>query len=38
MREHTYQLLFAAIATGLCIFERTHARRAETSEAKPQLV
>ena len=22
MREHTYQLLFAAIATGLCIFER----------------
>ena len=33
MREHTYQLLFAAIATGLCIFERSYASRAET---KPQ--
>jgi hypothetical protein len=36
MREHVYQLLFAAIATGLCIFERSYAHRAETSEAKPQ--
>ena len=36
MREHTYQLLFAAIATGLCIFERSYAHRAETSEARPQ--
>jgi hypothetical protein len=35
MREHTYQLLFAAIATGLCIFERSYAHRAETSEARP---
>ena len=32
MREHTYQLLFAAIATGLCIFERSYAHRAETSK------
>jgi hypothetical protein len=36
MREHTYQLLFAAIATGLCIFERSFAHHAQTSEAKPQ--
>lgn len=36
IREHTYQLLLAAIATGLCIFERSYAHRAETSEAKTQ--
>jgi hypothetical protein len=36
MREHTYQLLFAAIATGLCIFERNYAHRAERSDARPQ--
>jgi hypothetical protein len=34
MREHTYQLLFAALAVGLCIFERSH--RAKTKEAEPQ--
>ena len=32
MREHTYQLLLAALATGLCIFERVYAHRAETTE------
>ena len=36
MREHIYQLLFAALATGLCIFERVYAHRTEASEAKPQ--
>ncbi|HZP71537.1 MAG TPA: hypothetical protein VFB29_16495 [Pseudolabrys sp.] len=34
MREHAYQLLFAALATGLCIFERSHARRAEPAAAE----
>ena len=36
MREHIAQLLFAAVATGLCIFERVYAHRIEASEAKPQ--
>jgi hypothetical protein len=36
MREHTLQLLFAAFATGLCIFERSYARRAKTAEIKSQ--
>jgi hypothetical protein len=35
MREHTYQLVFAAVATGLCIFERSHVHGTETAEAKP---
>jgi len=38
MREHAFQLLFAALATGLCIFERSTVRRAkiaEDAEAKP---
>ena len=34
MREHMFQLLFAAIATGLCIFERSNSRRVENAEAK----
>jgi hypothetical protein len=34
MREHTCQLLFAAVATGLCIFERNYARRTQAVEAK----
>jgi hypothetical protein len=37
MREHTYQLLFAALATGLCIFERSNARRAESAAAKAEI-
>ena len=36
MREHVYQLLIAALATGLCIFERNYAHRNEASEAKPE--
>lgn len=36
MREHTYQLLFAALATGLCIFERAYAERAATAHVKSQ--
>src|SRR5512143_767384 len=35
MREHTYQLLFAAIATGLCIYERSFVQRA--ADPKPEL-
>jgi len=38
MREHLLQLLLAAIATGLCIFERSIARRAKNAEAKPAVV
>lgn len=38
MREHTYQLLFAALATGLCIFERSYTHRTQTVEAKPESV
>jgi hypothetical protein len=34
MREHTLQLLFAAVATGLCIFERSYARRTKNAEIK----
>jgi hypothetical protein len=37
MREHTFQLLFAAIATGLCIFERSNARRVENAKIKPEV-
>jgi len=36
MREHVYQLLIAALATGLCIFERSYAHRIGASEADPQ--
>ena len=36
MREHTYQLLFAALATGLCIFERRHAQRAMAAAVLPE--
>jgi hypothetical protein len=36
MREHTFQLLFAALATGLCIFERHYAQRAQVADVKPQ--
>lgn len=35
MREHTYQLLFAALATGLCIYERSFVQRA--ADPKPEL-
>jgi hypothetical protein len=38
MREHTYQLVFAALATGLCIFERSHAERNEAAEPGSQPV
>ncbi len=37
MREHTFQLLFAAIATGLCIFERMNDRRLENPDNKAEL-
>ena len=37
LREHTLQLLFAAFAAGLCIFERHNARRTENAEAKPAI-
>ena len=36
MREHVYQLLFAALATGLCIFERVYALRTQAAEANSQ--
>jgi hypothetical protein len=36
MREHTYQLLLAALATGLCIFERVYPHRTEATEPKAQ--
>jgi len=32
VREHTLQLLFAALATGLCIFERSYARLAVSAQ------
>lgn len=35
MREHTFQLLFAAFAAGLCIFERHNAGRVENAEVRP---
>jgi len=35
MREHTLQLLLAALAAGLCIFERHNAWRTENAETKP---
>jgi hypothetical protein len=38
MREHTYQLLFAALATGLCIFERSNARRNEIAQTDSEIV
>jgi hypothetical protein len=38
MREHTYQLLFAALATGLCIFERSNARRSEIAQTDSEIV
>jgi len=38
MREHTFQLLFAAIATGLCIFERINARRSENTKTNEVMV
>jgi hypothetical protein len=33
VREHAYQLLFAALATGLCIYERSHAVRTVAATA-----
>jgi hypothetical protein len=36
MREHTYQLLLAALATGLCIFERVYAHRTGATGPKAQ--
>ncbi|HEY7232142.1 MAG TPA: hypothetical protein VH558_17430 [Pseudolabrys sp.] len=36
MREQAYQLLFAGMAVGLCIFERSYARRAAESAIKPE--
>jgi hypothetical protein len=36
MREHTLPLLLAAFATGLCIFERSYARRTKAAEIKSQ--
>ena len=38
MREHTYQLVFAALATGLCIFERSHVERTQAAEPSLQPV
>jgi hypothetical protein len=38
LREHTYELLFAALATGLCIFERSNARRLENAQTKNTIV
>jgi hypothetical protein len=35
MREHTFQLLFAAFAAGLCIFERHNAGRVKNAEVRP---
>ena len=32
VREHTLQLLFAALATGLCIFERSYAQPAVNAQ------
>ncbi len=37
MREHTFQLLFAALAAGLCIFERYNSPRVENAEIKPAI-
>ena len=36
MREHTVQLVFAAIAAGLCILERYNARREQSADAATQ--
>lgn len=36
VREHTLPLLLAALATGLCIFERNYAQRTKNAEIKPQ--
>jgi len=36
VREHTLPLLLAAFATGLCIFERSYARRTKAAEIKSQ--
>jgi hypothetical protein len=38
MREHTYQLVFAALATGLCIFERSCVERSQAAEPGSQPV
>jgi hypothetical protein len=35
VREHAYQLLFAAVATGLCIYERSCAERTAATAAAP---
>jgi len=37
VREHTVQLLFAALATGLCIVERSYARRADEAGIESQI-
>jgi len=36
IREHTLPLLLAALATGLCIFERNYAQRTKDAELKSQ--
>jgi hypothetical protein len=36
IREHTLPLLLAALATGLCIFERSYAQRTKSAEIKSQ--
>ena len=36
MREHTVPLLLAALATGLCMFERSQAQRTGNAEVKSQ--
>jgi hypothetical protein len=36
IREHTLPLLLAALATGLCIFERNYAQRTKNAEIKSQ--
>jgi hypothetical protein len=36
MREQAYQLLFAGMAAGLCLFERSYARRTAESAMKPE--
>jgi hypothetical protein len=36
IREHTLPLLLAALATGLCIFERNYAQRIKNAEIKAQ--
>jgi hypothetical protein len=37
MREHTIQLLIAAVAIGLCIFERARTSREGNAEIKADI-